>query len=27
MFDEAGFSEVARRKPSRPIVRIKLAGR
>jgi len=27
MFDEAGFGEVARRKPSRPIVRIKLAGR
>jgi len=25
MFDEAGFSEVARRKPARPIVRMKLA--
>ena len=26
MFDEAGFEEVARRKPARPIVRLKLAG-
>jgi GNAT superfamily N-acetyltransferase len=26
MFDEAGFSEVARRKPSRPIVRMKLVN-
>jgi predicted GNAT family acetyltransferase len=27
MFDEAGFREVARRKPARPIVRMKLAER
>ena len=27
LFDEAGFEEVARRKPARPIVRLKLAAR
>lgn len=27
MFDEAGFEEVARRKPARPVVRLKLAER
>jgi GNAT superfamily N-acetyltransferase len=26
LFDEAGFEEVARRKPARPVVRLKLAG-
>ena len=27
MYDDAGFSEVARRKPHRPVVRLRLRGR